>query len=72
MMQNALVNSMLTLGEAATTTFSAKDVMQTALDSAQGEMFAIIGIAVPAIAAVTGVIVASKFGLKWLRSLGKG
>lgn len=58
--------------EAASTTFKVADVMQSAINSVQGDLLGVLAIAVPAIAVVTGAVVGVKFGIKWLKSLGRG
>lgn len=58
--------------EAASTTFKVADVMQSAINSVQGDLLGVLAIAVPAIAVVVGAVVGVKFGIKWLKSLGRG
>lgn len=54
-----------------TTTFDIAQVMTDSVASVQGDLFTVLGIAVPAIAVVTAAVVGVKFGIKWLKSLGK-
>lgn len=60
------------LATGETAAINVKDIMTNAVNSAQGEMMGIIAIAVPAIVVVVVATVAVKFGLKWIRSIGKG
>lgn len=53
-------------------TFKVADVMQSAINTVQGDLLGVLSIAVPAVAVVTGAVVGIKFGVKWLKSLGKG
>lgn len=53
-------------------TFKVADVMQSAINTVQGDLLGVLAIAVPAVAVVTGAVVGIKFGVKWLKSLGKG
>lgn len=46
-------------------------MMETAVKQTQGDMFAIIGVVIPAIIAVVGASVAISFGIKWLKSMKK-
>ena len=57
--------------EAASTTFKVADVMQSAINSVQGDLLGVLAIAVPAIAVVVGAVVGVRFGIKWLKSLGR-
>lgn len=56
----------------AASTFKVTDVMQSAINSVQSDLLGVLAIAVPAIAVVVGAVVGVKFGVKWLKSLGRG
>lgn len=56
--------------EITTQVFSVTDVMQNAINSVQGDVLGVLGIAVPAIALVVGAGVAVKFGINWLKKMG--
>ncbi len=60
----------LATGEASV--LNVQDIMRNAVNNAQGEMMGILGIAVPVVAGVVVAVVAVKFGLKWIKSIGKG
>lgn len=55
-----------------TNTFDIATVMTDSVSSVQGDLFTVLGIVVPAIVLVVGAVVGVKFGIKWLKSLGKG
>ena len=65
-----LLDSMLIVA-AAETGFDVTSVMTTSVDSVKGDLFKVLAIVVPVAAAITAAIVSVKFGMKWLRSLGK-
>lgn len=52
--------------------FNVATVMTEAINSVKGDVFSVLTVAVPAVALVVGATVAVKFGIKWLRQLGKG
>lgn len=51
--------------------FSLTEIMQSAINSVQGDVLGVLAIAVPAIVVVVGAVVGVKFGIRWLKSLGK-
>ena len=51
--------------------FDLSTVMQSAVTNVQSELFAVLAIVVPSIALVLGAVTAVKFGIKWLKQLGK-
>lgn len=51
--------------------FDISEVMTNAVTSVQGDLLKVLAIAVAAAAAVYGSVVAVRFGLRWLKSLGK-
>lgn len=59
----------LATGEAVA--INVQDIMTNAMNSVQGDMMGIISIAVPAIVVVVSATVAVRFGIKWIRSIGK-
>ena len=58
--------------EPVATTFDLASIMSNAVSTVQGDIFSVLGIVVPALVLVTGAVVGVRFGLKWLRQLGKG
>lgn len=70
-MNQALVNSMLTLGNASSG-FSASTIMESAMNSASTEAFAVLAVAVPVVAGVVAASAAAKLGFKWLRNISHG
>ncbi len=52
--------------------FDLTSVMTESVATVQAQLITVLGIVVPAIAAVTAACVGVRFGVKWLRSLGKG
>ena len=60
------------VAEGSTSTFNVSEVMQSAINSVQGDLLGVLTIAVPAIAVVVGAVVGVKFGIRWLKSLGRG
>lgn len=53
----------------AAASFDVAAIMQAAVTSVQGDMFKVLGIAVPAAVAIVGASVAVKYGIRWLKSL---
>lgn len=64
--------SMYALEASGAAGFDVVSVMKAAVESVQGNVMSVLGIVVPVAAAVAGAVVAVRFGLKWLRSLGRG
>ena len=52
-------------------TFDFTTIMSESVSTVQNQLFTVLGIVVPALAAVTAAVVGVRFGLKWIRSLGK-
>lgn len=52
--------------------FNLSDLLTSGVATVQGDIMTALGIVVPAIISVTGMIVAVKFGIRWLKKLGKG
>lgn len=61
----------LFLAETPAATFDLTSIMTTAVDTIKGDLFDTLGIVVPAVVSVTAAVVCVRFGLKWLRQLGK-
>lgn len=53
------------------TAFDISKVMTDAVTSVQGDLLKVLAIAVAAAAVIYGAAVGVRFGLKWLKSLGK-
>ena len=60
------------LATGETAAINVQDIMTNAVGGAQTEMMGVLGIAVPAVIAVVVATVAVKFGIKWIKSIGKG
>ncbi|WP_337413024.1 hypothetical protein [Waltera sp.] len=56
---------------AGSTAFDISEVMTKAVTSVQGDLLKVLAIAVAAAAVIYGAVVGVRFGLKWLKSLGK-
>lgn len=56
---------------AASTAFDISKVMTDAVTSVQSDLLKVLTIAVAAAAVIYGAVVGVRFGLKWLKSLGK-
>lgn len=65
-----LLNSLVFALSAGVTEFDISAVISDAVNSVQGDIFTVFMIVVPAIVAITGAIVAVKFGINWLKKLG--
>lgn len=52
--------------------FDVAQLMTQSVNSVQGDLFKVLAVVVPAIALVVGAVVGVKFGMKWLKQLGKG
>ena len=52
--------------------FDLQAIMKAAVESTQNNVLGVLALVVPAIVLVVGAVVSVKFGIKWLRSLGKG
>lgn len=55
----------------ASAAFDVVSIMSDAVSTIQGQLLSTLAVVVPAIVTVTGIVVCTRFGLKWLRSLGK-
>ena len=65
------MHNLVVLTEGTAATFDLSSVLQTGVDAVKGDIFTALAIVVPVAIAITGAIVGVRFGLKWLRSLGK-
>lgn len=64
---------LLSAGEAVSqTTFDLSDLLTTSVGSVQSQLFTVLNIVVPAIVGVLAAVVAVKFGINWMKKLGKG
>lgn len=64
---------LLSAGEAASqVTFDLSDLLTTSVSSVQTQLFTVLNIVVPAIVGVLAAVVAVKFGINWMKKLGKG
>lgn len=57
--------------DVGTSIFDVSEIMTTSVNLVRDELFTVLAIVVPAIAAVAAVVVAVKFGMKWLKNIGK-
>jgi hypothetical protein len=62
---------MLLAAETSAATFDLSSIMSDAVSTVQSSIFNTLGVVVPALVAVTAAVVGVRFGLKWLRQLGK-
>lgn len=53
------------------TGFDMTEVMTTSVSSIQTQLFSVLNIVVPAIVAVLAAVVCVKFGITWMKKLGK-
>ena len=53
----------------AAASFDVAAIMQAAVTSVQGDLFKVLGIAVPAAVTILGAGVAVRSGIRWLKSL---
>lgn len=58
--------------EGVVSTFDLTALLEQGVATVSGNIYTALGIVVPAIIAVAGVIVSVKFGIRWLKKLGKG
>ncbi len=49
--------------------FDVTAVMTDSVVTLQGQLFSVLGVVVPAIVVVTAAIVATKFGISWMRRI---
>ena len=59
------------VSDGAASSFDISKVMTDAVTSVQGDLLKVLAIVVAAAAVIYGAVVAVRFGLKWLKSLGK-
>lgn len=64
-----VVPSLLETGAGAA--FDLSSTMQSAVTTTQTQLFSVLVIVVPSIAAITAAVVGIRFGLSWLRRLGR-
>lgn len=62
----------LLASEGGAVSFDLMGIMGDAVATVQGDIFGVLALVVPALVAVVGAVVGVRFGVKWLRSLGKG
>jgi len=72
MLLPSLFNFVLSAEGATTGTFDLTTIMSSAVDSVKADVLGVLAIVVPAIVIVVGAVVGVRFGIKWLRSIGKG
>lgn len=68
----AAVPAVMAAAEGAAASFDVSKVMEDSVSTVQSQLFSVLGIVVPAIVVVTGAVVGVKFGVSWLKKLGKG
>lgn len=66
-----LVRFLPTVLTGGTTEFDITSIMSESVNTVKGDLFSVLVIVVPVIAAVVAAVVGTKFGIKWLKSLGK-
>lgn len=57
------------LNEAAAVTMDLSGLMTTSVSSVQTQLFTVLNIVVPAIVSITAVVIAVKFGIKWMKRI---
>lgn len=62
---------LLESGAGAVSTFDIASSMQTAVTTTQNQLFSVLVIVVPSLAAITAAVVGIRFGLNWLKRLGR-
>lgn len=69
-----MLNSLVLLTETASssTTFDLTDLLTTSVSSIETQLFTVLNIVVPAIVGVLAAVVAVKFGINWMKKLGRG
>lgn len=65
-----MYNLVALTGEAVTG-FDLSGLLEAGVNAVKGDIFTALAVVVPAAIAITGAIVGVKFGIKWLKSLGK-
>lgn len=65
------VPAVIAAAESTAASFDVSKVMTDSVSTVQSQLFSVLGIVVPAIVLVTGAVVGIKFGVSWLRKLGK-
>lgn len=63
--------NLVALTEGAVTSFDLSSLLESGVNAVKGDIFTALGVVVPVAIAITGAIVGVKFGMKWLKSLGK-
>ncbi len=66
-----VMNSLNGLLTAAAPAFDVTSVVESAATTASSQMFSVLTIVVPIVAGVAVAVVGVKFGMKWIKSLGK-
>lgn len=66
-----MLDLLLFAASSAAADFDASGMVTSAVSEVQGQLLDVLTVVVPAIAVITGAVVAVRFAVKWLRSLGK-
>lgn len=66
------MNQLILLTAEGASTFDLTELLSTSVSSIQTQLFTVLNIVVPAIVGVLAAVVAVKFGINWMKKLGKG
>lgn len=67
-----MLDSMFVLLTSSPVPFDVTEALTDGVATVSGNIYGALGIVVPAAIGIVGAVVAVKFGIKWLRSLGRG
>lgn len=66
------MNHLILLSAEVAPAFDLTDLLTTSVSSIETQLFTVLNIVVPAIVGVLAAVVAVKFGINWMKKLGKG
>lgn len=66
------MNQLILLTAESASTFDLTDLLTTSVSSIETQLFTVLNIVVPAIVGVLAAVIAVKFGINWMKKLGKG
>ena len=58
--------------ESVVATFDLESILNQGIATVQNYIFVTLGVVVPAIVGIMGVVIAVKFGVRWMKKLGQG
>ncbi|MCM1305420.1 MAG: hypothetical protein NC306_15145 [Butyrivibrio sp.] len=59
-------------GVPAVSSFDLEGILSSAVTTVQGYVFTTLATVVPSIVGIMGVVVAVKFGIRWIKKMGQG